>query len=122
MTEYPHSVVLERSVYVGGGYAVYGDGEYCMQVFNMDAEKWSRLPRYRYRYFAMTVINYHLTLVGGRGGGSLEVTNQLAVYKPLSQHWTFPYNPCPHLITDQVYSCMTYGCWWQVGVMLASLT
>ena len=95
MTEYPHSVVLERSVYVGGGYAVYGDGEYCMQVFNMDAEKWSRLPRYRYRYFAMTVINHHLTLVGGPGGGSLEVTNQLAVYKPLSQHWTFPYNPMP---------------------------
>ena len=95
MTEYPHSVVLERSVYVGGGYAVYGDGEYCMQVFNMDAEKWSRLPRYRYRYFAMAVINHHLTLVGGRGGGSLEVTNQLAVYKPLSQHWTFPYNPMP---------------------------
>jgi len=95
MTEYPHSVVLERSVCVGGGYAVYGDGEYCMQVFNMDAEKWSHLPRYRYRYFTMTVINHHLTLVGGRSSGGQKVTNQLAVYEPSSQDWTFPYNPMP---------------------------
>ena len=42
----------------------------------------------------MTVINHHLTLVGGRGVGG-EVTNQLAVYEPSSQHWTYPYHPMP---------------------------
>ena len=26
-----------------------------------------------------------------------------------------PTTPCPHLVTAQLYSCMTYGCWWQVG-------
>ena len=45
VTKYPCCVVLEKSVYMGGGYAVYGDDEYCMQVFDMDAEKRSRLPR-----------------------------------------------------------------------------
>ena len=89
MTWYPDCVVLERRVYVGGG------GNYYIQVYNMDGENWSRPPRYRYRYFAMTVINHHLTLVGGRGVGVGEVTNQLAVYEPSSQHWTFPYNPMP---------------------------
>ena len=95
MSFYPHCVVLERSVYVGGGTTDYGFGDdYCIQVYNMDAEKWSRLPRYRYKYFTMTVINHHLTLVGGRGGGG-EATNQLAVYEPSSHQWTYPYNPMP---------------------------
>ena len=93
MSWYPYCVVLERSVYVGGG-ATGDDDGYYIQVFNMKTNEWSRLPRYRYVFFAMTVINHHLTLVGGRGGGG-EVTNQLAVYEPSSQHWTFPYNPMP---------------------------
>ena len=100
MSCYPQCVVLERSVYVGGGVA-YGDDEYTywgdgyyIQEFNMKTNQWSRLTSYRYKWFAMTVINHHLTLVGGRGGGG-EVTNQLAVYEPSFQHWTFPYNPMP---------------------------
>ena len=93
MTWYPDCVVLERRVYVGGGYT-YRDGDYHIQVYNMDTENWSRPPRYRYRYFAMTVINHHLTLVGGCGDG-MKVTNHLAVYEPMSQHWTYPYHPMP---------------------------
>ena len=95
MTLYPHCVVLERSVYVGGGVTGVGDDEYYIQVFNMKTNKWSRLPRYEYKRFAMTVINHHLTLVGGWRVGGGEVTNQLAVYEPSSQHWTYPYHPMP---------------------------
>ena len=94
MTCYPHCVVLERSVYAGGGVTGDDDDEYYIQVFNMKTNKWSRLPRYEYKYFAMTVINHHLTLVGGRGDG-WEATNQLAVYEPSSQQWTYPYYPMP---------------------------
>ena len=63
----------------------------------MKTNSWSCLPRYGYKWFAMTVINHHLTLVGGCGvaGGVGEVTNQLAVYEPSSQQWTYPYNPMP---------------------------
>ena len=94
MSLYPYCVVLERSVYVGGG-VTYDDDEYYIQVFNMKTQNWSRLPRYEYIRFAMTVINHHLTLVGGIGGVVGEVTNQLAVYEPSSQQWTYPYNPMP---------------------------
>ena len=107
MSSYPHCVVLERSVYVGGGDTV-GDDEYYIQVFNMKTNDWSRLPRYEYVWFAMTVINHHLTLVGGRGDG-WEVTNQLAVYEPSSQQWTFPYNPMP---TPRYYpAVLMYDIW-----------
>ena len=92
MTSYPYCVVLERSVYVGGGVPDYGDDQYYIQEFNIKTQNWSRLPRYDYIRFAMTVINHHLTLVGGY---ALEVTNQLAVYEPSSQQWTFPYNSMP---------------------------
>ena len=95
MSEYPHCVVLERSVYVGGGDTYGGDGEHYIQVFNMKTKQWSRLPRYGYSRFAMTVINHHLTLVGGWHVGRAEVTNLLAVYEPSSQHWTYPYHPMP---------------------------
>ena len=92
---YPHCVVLERSLYVGGGVTDYGRDEYYIQVFNMKTNQWSRLTRYQYKWFAMTVINHHLTLVGGCGVGHWEPTNQLAVYEPSSQQWTYPYNPMP---------------------------
>ena len=94
MTFYPDCVVLERSVYMGGGRTGWGGDEYCIQVYNVDADSWSHLPKYEYRCFAMTVINHHLTLVGG-GDDDWKVTNQLAVYEPSSQNWTYPYNPMP---------------------------
>ena len=93
MSYYPHCVVLERSVYMGGGHTVYGD-EHIVLKYNLDTDNWSRLPTYQYRLFAISIINSRLTLVGGCDDG-LKVTNQLAVYEPSSQHWTYPYNPMP---------------------------
>ena len=59
----------------------------------MNTDNWSLLTRYQY-WFAVTIINHHLTLVGG-GDDGLEPTNQLTVYEPSSQHWTHPYHPMP---------------------------
>ena len=102
MTRYPHCVVLERILYVGGGHTRYDDGrEYVIQVYNLDTDNWSCLPRYQYRYFAISIINSRLTLVGGV---NLKVTNQLAVYEPSSQHWTYPYIQ-PHAQTSLQTSC-----------------
>ena len=123
MSWYPHCVVLERSVYVGGGYTGYDDDdEYYIQEYNMKTQNWNRLTRYEYRYFAMTVINHHLTLVGGWrvGVGGLEVTNQLAVYEPSSQHWTYPYNPIPTPRYDS--AVLMYDIWLLVAGGCAGYT
>ena len=95
MSVYPHSVVLERSVYVGGGSTHFDDvNEYIVLKYGLDTNNYSFLPRYDYRYFAISIINSRLTLVGGCDDG-LNPTNQLAVYEPSSWHWTYPYHPMP---------------------------
>ena len=94
MSLYPHCVVMDRTVYVGGGYTVYDDDAHSVLKYDLDTDNWSRLPRYQYREFAVSIINSRLTLVGGCDDGG-KVTNQLAVYEPSSQHWTYPYHPMP---------------------------
>ena len=90
----PHCVVMDRTVYVGGGVTGYDDDAHSVLKYDLDADNWSRLPRYQYRWFAVSIINSRLTLVGGYDDGQ-KVTNQLAVYEPSSQHWTYPYHPMP---------------------------
>ena len=92
MTSYPHCVVMDRTVYVGGGITDYDD-DHSVLKYDLDTDNWSRLPRYQYKWFAVSIINSRLTLVGGCYGG--KATNQLAVYEPSSQHWTYPYHPMP---------------------------
>ena len=92
MSYYPHCVVMGRSVYVGGGSTLYDDAHSVLK-YDLDADNWSHLPRYQYMRFAVSIINSRLTLVGGCD--DLKVTNQLAVYEPSSQHWTYPYHPMP---------------------------
>ena len=95
MSEYPHTVVLHTYIYVGGGLADDVDEECTIQVFDTNKGVWNNLPRYRYRWFAMTVVNSQLTLVGGKDVSNWKVTNQLAVFDPTSQCWRYPYPPMP---------------------------
>ena len=94
MTEHPHLVVLQGKVYMGGGSA-YGDENEVVQVYDAGKNVWHELPRYRRRYFAMTVINSHLTVVGGEDTYTKKATNQLAVFHPTFRKWTYPYPPMP---------------------------
>ena len=95
MTYYPQTVLIQRNIYVGGGRADSDDQNCTIQVYDMDSNTWSRLPKYQCRSFAMTVINSQLTLVGGKNTSIPQSTNQLAVYDPWSNKWTYPYNPMP---------------------------
>ena len=94
MSHYPCSVVLEKNLYVGGGEAVDRNNSYTVLVYNIEADNWSRLPKYQYKWFAVTVIKKCLTLVGGCDPSN-KPTNQLAVFNATSQEWTSPYPPMP---------------------------
>lgn len=95
MTYYPRTVVIQRKIYVGGGHADNNDQNCTIQVYDMDGDTWTTLPKYRCRWFAMTVISNQLTLVGGKNISSPQSTDKLAVYEPSSQKWTYPYPPMP---------------------------
>ena len=95
MTNYPYAVVLQRKVYIGGGYAI-NDSEMCtVQVYDIENDEWSCLPRYHCYCFAMTILHSRLTLVGGVDTSTTKATNQLAVFDTTSQDWTYPYPPMP---------------------------
>ena len=90
--EYPHCVMVEEKLYIGGGYS-----DDAHTVCQYESDQWVRLGRYQYwRYFAMAAVKKKLTLVGGRDP-STGVTNEIAVWerKGVSHQWTHPYPPMP---------------------------
>ena len=91
MGDYVQSVVVEGTVYVGGGSAGYGSDNNCIvMTYDISTGKWATLPPYRAQGFAMTAINNQLVLVGGdeHGGGSSKV---VGVWDADNKQWTNPY-------------------------------
>ena len=106
MTHYPRTVTLQRKVYIGGGEAYDESDERTVAVYDMKSNEWSRLPEYQYKWFGMTVMNSSLTLVGGY---DRKVTNQLAVFDPMTRDWTYPY---PQMTTPRFRPAVsTYNVW-----------
>ena len=89
---FPHLVVAQGRVYMGGG-AAYNDEDWYTVMMYEQGAGWRRLPIYQYERFAMAVLQDQLTLVGGWDPFTDKVTNQIAVWD--SQQWTHPYPPIP---------------------------
>ena len=94
---------------MGGGLAGNDSDACTVLVYNIKSDEWSCLPKYRYKRFAMTVINSSLTVVGGRDPSTSKMTNQLAAFSSLSQRWTYPYPPMPTPREQPAVS--TYDIW-----------
>ena len=92
------SVVVEGTVYVGGGYVGIGsDNNYIVMTYDISTGKWATLPPYRAWAFAMTTINNQLVLVGGsEHGGKSKV---VGVWDADNKQWTHPY-PEMHTARD----------------------
>ena len=107
MSGYVQSVVVEGTVYVGGGYVDKGNN-YIVMTYDISTGKWATLPPYRAWSLAMTSINNQLVLVGGhkhRGGRS----KALGVWYGDSKQWTHPY---PEMYTARSScSAVVYNEW-----------
>ena len=89
MNGYVQSVVVEGTVYVGGGYAGSGSANnYIVMTYDISTGKWATLPPYRAKWFAMTAINNQLVLVGGYEHGGSKV---VGVWDADTKQWTHPY-------------------------------
>ena len=73
---YFQSVVVQGTVYVGGGGVGIDSDSYTVMGYDTCSGEWTKLPPYRAWGFAMTVIHNQLVLVGGyedgQGAGCVE--------------------------------------------------
>ena len=89
---YVQSVMVEGTVYVGGGHAGLGsDNIYIVMTYDISTGKWTTLPPYRASLFAMTTINKQLVLVGGTEHGG-DKSKVLGVWEADNKQWTHPYH------------------------------
>ena len=112
MAGYVQSVVVQGRVYVGGGSVAFGSGDHnIVMEYDISSGKWAKLTPYRACYFAMTVINNQLVLVGGEEhGGRSKV---LGVWRAESKEWTHPYPDMPTARLDCF--AVVYNEWLAVG-------
>ena len=116
------SVQVQGTLYVGGGFAA--DNDYIVMTYDISAGKWATLPPYSTRFFAMTAIDNHLVLVGGRGRDDVW-SKVLGVWSEDSKKWTHPYpdmtaprDSCSAVVYNQ-YLVVAGG--WGVGGRLSSV-
>ena len=100
------SVMVQGTVYVGGGY-LYGGEETTVMGYDTCSGKWTKLPPYRAAWFAMTVIHNQLVLVGGSEDGHM--SKVVGVWRADRKEWTHPY---PEM-TAARYQCSASSDWWQ---------
>ena len=124
MSYYVQSVVVEGTVYAGGGYAgPDNDNDYIVMTYDISTGKWATLPPYRESDFAMTAINNQLVLVGGYE--HVDSSKVLGVWDADKKQWTHPY---PEMNTAR-YGCsaVVYKEWlvvvggWTAGASLSSV-
>ena len=104
------SVVVQGRVYVGGGYAGNASMDnYMIMEYDIGSGHWTKLPPYRFRNFAMTVIHNELVLVGGQGQVQGQYSKMLGVWRAESQEWTLNF---PEMLTARSScSAVVYNEW-----------
>ena len=85
------SVVVEGTVYVGGGGADWVSDKYLVLAYDISTGKWATLQSYRAWIFTMIAINNQLVLVGGRDREHHGKIKVLGVWDADIEQWTHPY-------------------------------
>ena len=100
MNYYPEAVVINRSqVYVGAGSTHDFREREVVMVYDIEKDRWSKLPPYDCYWFGMTSTNgdRHLVLVGGvdiQSDADFR-TNKLGMWDKERNKWVYPYPPMP---------------------------
>ena len=106
---YVQSVVVQRRLYVGGGFdgSIDSDTNYIVMEYDIYSGRWATLSPYRARAFAMTAINNQLLLVGGDEHG--DESKLMGVWEADQKAWTHPY---PEMLSAHSFcSAVVYNEW-----------
>ena len=88
---YVQCVEVQGVVYVGGGLADSEEDDYKVMAYKTSSSKWTTLPRYKVRWFAMAVVDDQLVLVGGVKGRNDYSDKTPGTWRADSKKWTHPY-------------------------------
>ena len=108
MGGYLQYAVAQGKVYIGGGGSGFIKNEKSdvVMVYDLNSQRWDKLPPYKIHSFAMTAIDDQLVLVGGKqfdGGNS----RALGVWG--AEEWIHPYPDMP--AARRYHSVVTYKEW-----------
>ena len=87
------SVVIGDEVFVGGGDTNSDVNSCTVMKFDLQQDKWTMLPQYSVKWFAMTSLNNQLLLVGGYHLSTQKSTDRIATFGVESAAYQYPYPP-----------------------------
>ena len=91
------AIVIERNVYVCGGFCPKVSSACVVQVYNLDRATWTKLPHPAPQFYSEAVaIKDELVLIGGREASSCTITNMVSTWS--EQGWE---NDMPRMPTKR---------------------
>ena len=84
---HPQAVVHNNKAYVGGGYSETNELDHQVYVYDLGTNAWDTLPSSPTRWFALTIFDDKLVLVGGREKDEAKCTNKVASFDEEDQEW-----------------------------------
>ena len=92
---YPQVALLKKKVYMGGGNTSSDMERHTVLVYDPQKNTYETLTPYTHKYFAITVVDDKLVLIGGEQDDKRKprFTNQLGVWDSRSLKWTHPLPP-----------------------------
>ena len=111
----PYIAVQDRKVYVSGGTSPVKDAQHQVFVYDIDNDRWDRLPTPDHYYAVPHIIGGKLTLIGGRLIATNKRTNKVSTFDHTMQSWVSYYpdllsvRGLPDVVTHMEYVIVAGG-------------
>ena len=98
LSSYPQVIVVKGKVFFKGAHlhpdrnSESNEDHRTVLVYDPQADNWSELPPYTFSWFAMTVLNDQLMVVGGQAL-TRDKTHKLGKWDEDQCTWTYPFPP-----------------------------
>ena len=86
-----YAAVQDKKVYVAGSDSPSEDAYYQVYVYDINTDKWDRLPLSGHYYGAPKIVGGKLVIIGGRLSTTKRRTNKVSTFDEGSQTWTSYY-------------------------------
>ena len=110
-----HIAVQDRKIYVTGGISPIRNAAHQVFIYELDNDRWGRLPTPDHYYAIPHIIGGKLTLIGGRLIATNKRTNKVSTFDQAKQSWVSHYPnllsviSLPGVVTHMEYAIVAGG-------------